>query len=116
MSTFYKICNIFRAVKLLLSSVSIWSYFFVCYYLKFEDRARFMFSRQEMEALVGGEISLIGKELKVTGLVKDWWLNDTASGYQSAIVYSKTPDIRFLEGSVVSFKPDAPFKVHVSSS
>lgn len=82
---------------------------------KFEGQADFLFTREEMEAVVGGENSLIGKELKVSGLVRDWWLNDTSSGYQSAIVFSKTIRIRYLEGSVVTFKPDLPFKVHVSA-
>ena len=73
-----------------------------------------MFSRQEMEAVVGGQSNLVGKELKVTVAVKEWVLNTTGRRSQSAMVYSKDAEIRFLEGSVMTFKPGQPFSVNVS--
>lgn len=67
-----------------------------------------------MEDLAGGPHSLIGKELKVTGKVQDWYYNTTSEGFQSAIVYDEDVNIKFLGGSVWTFKPDLPFKVQVS--
>ena len=69
-----------------------------------------------MEAVAGGPHSLVGKELKVTLTVQDWWIKGTGSGSQSAIVYNKDPQIKFLEGSAMTFKPDQPFSVHVSEA
>lgn len=82
-------------------------------FLQFNGRAEFLFTRQEMVSIVG-ENGLMGKELKVTGYVQDWWMNNTASSSQSAIVIDKTARIRFLEGGVITFKPGLPFQVHVS--
>ncbi|XP_067945401.1 CD109 antigen-like [Watersipora subatra] len=73
----------------------------------------FKFSRQEMEDIVGGENNLVGKELRVTVSVKEWVLNSTSQASQSAMVYSKVAEIRFLEGSVITFKPGLPFNVHL---
>lgn len=67
-----------------------------------------------MEAIVGGQNSLVGKELKVTLSVQDWNNNKTGSGSQSAIVYSKDVEISFLEGAATTFKPGLPFSLHVS--
>lgn len=74
----------------------------------------FAFGRQEMEAKAGGPRSLIGKELKVTLTVQDWFFNHTGSGSQSAFVYDKDPRISFLEGPSMTFRPELPFTVHVS--
>ena len=84
--------------------------------MQFTGTTDFIFSREEMEAVAGGPHSLVGKELKVTLTVQDWWIKGTGSGSQSAIVYNKDPQIKFLEGSAMTFKPDQPFSVHVSES
>lgn len=67
-----------------------------------------------MEAVAGGPSALIGKELRITGMVMDWFYNTTALGYQSAVVIDEDVEIKFLGGSVWSYKPDVPFQIYVS--
>lgn len=58
--------------------------------------------------------NLVGKEVKVTAAVLDWFYNTTAIGYQSAVVYDEDVQLKFLGGNVWSFKPNLPFEIHVS--
>lgn len=69
-----------------------------------------MFSRQEMSE---NPNTLVGKELRVTVSVTDWFYNTTAVGYQSAVVYVEDVELKFLGGGVWSFKPELPFNIHV---
>lgn len=67
-----------------------------------------------MEQAAGGPNALIGKELRITGSVLDWFYNTTSVGFQSAVVIDEDVEIKFLGGSVWSFKPDVPFQIYVS--
>jgi len=67
-----------------------------------------------MERAAGGDQALVGKELKITATVLDWFENTTAAGHQSALVYHEDIQIVFLGGNVATFKPDLPFRVSVS--
>ena len=83
--------------------------------LQFDSRTDFLFTREEMEAVAGGPNALIGKELRITGSVMDWFYNTTAVGFQSAVVIDEDVEIKFLGGSVWSYKPDVPFQIYVSA-
>ena len=48
--------------------------------LQFDGRTDFLFTRSEMERAAGGDRALIGKELRITGKVMDWFYNTTAVG------------------------------------
>lgn len=69
-----------------------------------------------MEQRAGGPNGLIGKELRITAFVQDWFYNTTSSGFQSAVVYDEDIELKFLGGSVWTFKPDLPFKILVKKS
>lgn len=69
-----------------------------------------------MEQRAGGPTSLLGKELRITAYVQDWFYNTTSVGFQSAVVYDEDADLEFLGGNVWTFKPDMPFKISVSYS
>ncbi|XP_067928326.1 CD109 antigen-like [Watersipora subatra] len=77
----------------------------------FDGRTDFMFNRQEMSE---NPNTLVGKELRVTARVLDWFYNTTSIGFQSAIVYIEDVEIKFLGGSVWSFKPELPFSIYIA--
>ena len=85
--------------------------------LQFDHQATFDFTRDELLAAIGGgESGLIGKQLKATAKVKDWFFNTTAGGEASTKVFKDDILVKFLGGEVWSFKPDIPFQIFVSIS
>lgn len=74
----------------------------------------FMVSRESFRQHLGSERALIGKQLKATVSVLDWWWNKTNSAYDTTRVFSDEVLLKFLGGRVWTFKPNAPFKILVS--
>lgn len=73
------------------------------------------FDREELEAHMGrGRNGLIGKQLKATARVEDWFFGTAAAGNAATRVFSDNVVLTFLGGEVWSFKPNIPFKIYVS--
>lgn len=86
----------------------------ICISPQFDKSAKFVITREEFRQHLGGENALIGKQLKVTVALLDWWWNGTSTGYDSTRVFSDEILLRFLGGRVWTFKPNTPLKIFVS--
>ena len=83
--------------------------------LQFDHRFSAEFSREELEAHVGGGANgLIGKRLKAVAVVENWVFRTTAKGEAATVVIADKIVLSFLGGEVWSFKPNIPFKIYVS--
>ena len=90
-----------------------WTIFWFC--LQFDKSSDFVITREEFRQHLGSENALIGKQLRATVTLLDWWWNKTSSGYDSTRVFSNEILLKFLGGKVWTFKPNTPFKIFVSS-
>ncbi|XP_067941196.1 CD109 antigen-like [Watersipora subatra] len=79
----------------------------------FDTTAKFAIPTNELAAHAGSEKTLIGKRLKVSVAMLDWWWNKTYTEYDSIYVYSDQIQLKFLGGNVWTFKPNAPFKIYI---